>query len=163
MPRRGRLTRAVGTVALLAALCGGAEVASAAEQCDARLTVELTPDVPNASDDGFLRSLLNNQTACRLELLRKDDASVVELDLRGPGPASRCESVIESMRKDARVQSIRVDSPQVLSAADALEAPPDAESAGTELSEPGLGALYWAAQHPRQAWRVLLPIPAESR
>ncbi|MGO9852761.1 MAG: hypothetical protein ACLPTM_14250 [Steroidobacteraceae bacterium] len=73
-----------------------------------RLTVELTPDVPNADDAGFLSSLLSNHPEYRLDLLRLDDPSLIELELAGPGPEYLCQSVIETMRKDARVLSIRV-------------------------------------------------------
>jgi hypothetical protein len=65
--------------------------------------------VPNAGDDGFLSSLLNRYSGYRLELLREVDPSVIELDLRGPGPEYRCQNVIELMRKDARVASIRIE------------------------------------------------------
>lgn len=149
-----RVRRAPVAVALAAVLCAMAAEAAADEQCGAQLTVELTPDVPDAGDDGFLSSLLNNQTDYRLDLLREDDTSVVELNLSGPGPEYRCENVIETMRKDARVLSIRVDS--TASSTSALLSAGDASA--RHPSESGLGALYWAAHHPRQAWRVLLPI-----
>jgi len=32
------------------------------------------------------------------------------------------------------------------------------ENSGMRLFATGLGSLYWAARHPTQAWRVLLPI-----
>lgn len=32
------------------------------------------------------------------------------------------------------------------------------ERSDTHLSPTGIGSLYWAARHPTQAWRVLLPI-----
>ena len=32
------------------------------------------------------------------------------------------------------------------------------ESSNTHLSRSGIGSIYWAARHPAQAWRVLLPI-----
>jgi hypothetical protein len=104
-----RTSGAVTAVVLLAVLCGPS-VAAAENLCDARLTVELSPSVPRASDDGFLSSLLNNHFAYHLELLRQRDSSVIEVDLTGPGPSYRCENVIESMRKDARVESVRVES-----------------------------------------------------
>ena len=99
---------AAAALALLAAL-GRAPASEAGESlCNVRLTVELTPGVPHASDDGFLSSLLNNHIAYRLELLRQGDSSTIEVDLSGPGPEYRCQNVIESMRKDARVESIHV-------------------------------------------------------
>ncbi len=92
-------------------MLGGPSTAAAEETlCEARLTVELSPDVPRATDDGFLSSLLNNHFSYRLSLLRQDDSSVIEVDLTGPGPSYRCQNVIEAMRKDARVESIRVES-----------------------------------------------------
>jgi hypothetical protein len=106
-------SRASGAVAALAVLAvlGGSSTAAAEEAvCEARLTVELSPGVPRASDDGFVSSLLNNHFSYRLELLRQDGSSVIEVDLTGPGPSYRCQKVIESMRKDARVESIRVES-----------------------------------------------------
>ena len=68
------------------------------------------PGAPRASDDGFLSLLLNNHFAYCLDFLRQDGSSAIEVELTGPGPAYRCENVIESMRKDARVESIRVES-----------------------------------------------------
>jgi hypothetical protein len=159
-PTRRRVTRTVGTVALLGVLSGGAAVASAGERCDARLKVTLPSDVPNTGDAGFLSSLLNDPTTYHLELLRQAEASVVELDLSGPGSESRSASVIETMRKDARVESIRVDSTQMLPSAIAPEPLSSGQSSEVQLSESGLGALSWALQHPQQAWRVLLPIGA---
>lgn len=82
---------------------------SQATGCGARLTVELTPDVPDVSDPGFLSSLLGNHPAYRLYLLKRDDLTGIELELTGPGPTYRCQRVIETMRKDARVLSIRAD------------------------------------------------------
>lgn len=153
-----RTARTFGALALFTGLCSGAVAATVDEPCDVRLTVELTPDVPDTSDDGFLSSLLNNHTGYRLELLRQDDASVLELDLSGPGPQYRCQSVIETMQKDARVLSIRVDSIGPGTSGVAPASFSGAESPAEQASEGGLDALYWALQHPQQAWRILLPI-----
>jgi hypothetical protein len=110
---RGNHSRASGAgaaVALLAMLGGPSTAAAEETLCEARLTVEPSPSVPSASDDGFLSSLLNNHFSYRLSLLRQDGSSVIELDLTGPGPSYRCQNVIESMRKDARVESIHIES-----------------------------------------------------
>jgi hypothetical protein len=32
------------------------------------------------------------------------------------------------------------------------------EPSDTRLSRAGLGSLYWAARHPAEAWRVLMPV-----
>jgi hypothetical protein len=108
---RWRACAAVAAFALLA-LLGNPPRAAAQEAavCAARLTVEVSPSVPQAADDGFLSSLLNNHFTYRLDLLRQEAASVLEVELTGPGPDYRCQKVIEAMRKDARVQSIQVES-----------------------------------------------------
>jgi hypothetical protein len=109
-----RRLRAYGAVAAVALLALTAEprtaVAQEAAMCEVRLTVEVSPSVPQATDDGFLSSLLNNHFTYRLDLLRQDASSVLEVELTGPGPAYRCQNVIEAMRKDARIESIRVES-----------------------------------------------------
>ncbi len=97
--------------AALVAVLGGPSTAVAQEPgCDVLLTVEVSPGVPCASDDGFPNSLLNNHFAYCLDFLRQDGFSAIEVELTGPDPSYRCENVIESMRKDARVDSIRVES-----------------------------------------------------
>ena len=153
-PGRRRAVRAIEAVALLAVLGGAAAEATAQEQCKVRLSVELTPDVPDASEDGFLSSLLGNHPAYQLQLLRRDDDSVVELGLSGPGPEYRCQSVIEMMRRDGRVVSIHVDSKSAVAATSAV----GPEAWGAQPSQFGLGALNWAVHHPQGAWRILLPV-----
>ena len=100
----------MAAVALLAALAGPLTAAAEEGTCDVRLSVEVSPSVPQATDDGFLSSLLNNHLDYRLDLLRQDDSSDLEVELTGPGPDYRCQKVIEAMRRDARVQSIHVES-----------------------------------------------------
>ena len=82
--------------------------ASAPMACDVQLSAVLTPDVPDPANPGFLSSLLNNHPGYRLTLTGQSRGSVVDLDLSGPGPEDRCVNVIESMRKDARVASVRL-------------------------------------------------------
>ena len=108
---------ALATVAMIGVVVGTASAAGEEEFCDVRLTAELDPDVPNVSNEGFLSSLLNRHFNYRLELLQQDDQdpSVVELRLSGPGPEYRCQSVIETMRRDARVQSIHIESTRLAS------------------------------------------------
>lgn len=122
-------------------------------QCDLQLTVELTPDVPDPGSSGFLSSLLNNHPGYRLELLRVVDPALVELDLSGPGPGYQCESVITTMRRDARVLSVRIEPGETPGVTAMARSPGD-----VRVSNTGIGSLYWAARHPNQAWRVLLPV-----
>jgi hypothetical protein len=102
-----RRRRAILGSAMLAAMLGGNGPAGAPPAgCDMQLTVELTPDVPNASDVGFLSSLLNNQVGYRLYLLQQRSGSVVVLELTGS--ESGCEDVVEVLRKDGRVLSVHM-------------------------------------------------------
>jgi hypothetical protein len=80
---------------------------TAPPSCALRLSVEVTPDVPNPADGGFLSSLLGNNTGYQLFLLRLVDDTHVELQLQGPGPDDSCRAVVDSMSNDGRVQSIR--------------------------------------------------------
>lgn len=110
--------RSLGAIAALLTVLLAPHTAVARDAvCDVRLTVELDPDVPDARSDGFLSSLLNRHFNYRLELLRQDDQdpAVLEVELRGPGPQYRCQQVIETMRRDARVQSIRIQSASLAS------------------------------------------------
>ncbi len=100
---------AFGAVVLVSGLVWN--TASAAVPCDVRLTVELTPDVPNPTDAEFLSSLLSNQVDYRLTLRRKRSDTLLVLELTGPGPGDRCRSAIETIRADARVLSVHVAKP----------------------------------------------------
>lgn len=76
-------------------------------QCDVRLIVHLTPDVPDAAASGFLSSLLTNPNF-RLAVLGKVGDRDVAMELSGPGSPGSCNHVIDGMRRDARVVSIEV-------------------------------------------------------
>jgi hypothetical protein len=139
----------------------GAAAAAPEEECSTRLTVELTPDVPDVSNAGFLSSLLNNHPGYRLELRKQFDPSLIELELSGPGPGYLCRNIVDAMRRDARVLSIHVDSaesPSTLTTSVPASSP---ELWGVPVSSTGIGSLYWAAQHPRRAWKVLLPVRSQ--
>jgi hypothetical protein len=94
--------------ALLAAVLVNNVAAAAPAVCNMRLSVELTPDVPNPLDSGFLSSLLSNQASYRLTLRGWHPGSVIVIELTGPGPEYRCQNVVEAMRKDGRVLSIHI-------------------------------------------------------
>src|SRR2546421_600535 len=97
-----------GDLILIAVLGSSAAAAAPPAPCDMRLSIELTPDVPNPGDLGFLSSLLGDHSGYQLTLRRQRDGSVIVLELTGPGPEYRCRSVVEAMRKDGRVLSVRV-------------------------------------------------------
>jgi len=76
--------------------------------CALRLSLEVTPDVPNPSSGGFMSSLLGDNVGYQLFLIETIDDTRVTLQLQGPGPAERCQAVVDSMRNDGRVMSIEV-------------------------------------------------------
>ncbi len=77
-------------------------------RCALRLSVEVTPDVPNPADGGFISSLLGDHPAYQLFLLQAVDDTHVNLQLQGPGPAERCQAVVASISNDGRVASVHV-------------------------------------------------------
>ena len=88
------------SAALLAALLVNNSATAAPAVCNMRLSVELTPDVPDPLDSGFLSSLLSNQASYRLNLRGWRPGSIIVLELMGPGPEYRCQNVVEAMRRD---------------------------------------------------------------
>jgi len=94
---------------MLAAVLGSHIAVASAAVCNMRLSVELTPDVPNPVDSGFLSSLLSNQASYRLTLQGWRPGSTIVIELTGSAPDSRCQDVVEAMRRDGRVLSIHVD------------------------------------------------------
>ena len=126
--------------------------------CAMQLSVELTPDVPDSRDPGFLSSLLSNHPDYRLTLQQQDDGSVIVLDLAGPGPDYRCQNVIDTMRRDARVLSVRVNSDDTQSVSVVTAPVPPEDESHVHLSRIGIGSLSWAVHNPAQAWRVVFPV-----
>lgn len=101
-----RWTAGAGVFALLMACMVNADDPVAPPTCSLRLSVEVTPDVPNPGSSGFISSLLGNHVGYQLYLLRVVDDTHVVLQLQGPGPAERCQAIADSMSDDGRVQSI---------------------------------------------------------
>ena len=94
---------------MLAAVLVSNNAAASPAVCNMRLSVELTPDVPNPRDSGFLSSLLSNQVSYRVTLLGWRPGSVIVIELAGPGPEYLCQNVVDAMRRDGRVLSIHPD------------------------------------------------------
>jgi len=133
----------VVSAALLAAVLASGVAAASPAVCDMRLRIELTPDVPDPLDSGFLSSLLNNQVSYRLTLLRRQPGSVLVTELEGPGPEYRCRNVVETMRKDGRVLSIHLDQDSAMHAV-SMSAP----RGPLDLRPPDLRSLDVAGQQP---------------
>jgi hypothetical protein len=104
-----RGTGIFGTVVLASVLASNTASAADPAPCNVRLTVELTPDVANPTDSGFLGSLLSNQVDYLLSLRRERSDSLLVLQLTGPGPDYRCRDAIEAIRRDGHVLSVHVD------------------------------------------------------
>ena len=145
------------TVLEVQALAGAHATAQAAPiaPCDLRLRVALTPDLPSASNAGFISSLLSNYPDYQLAPQGQDfgHSSVIVLNLRGPGPEADCREVVKSMRKDARVVSVEVErdavntaeSVSVVQPSGTLHAGPD----GDWVLEPASGVSYSQQAHDR--------------
>ena len=99
-------TAASAVLGLFAAYSVKADEPVAPPQCSMRLSVEVTPDVPNPGNGAFISSLLGNHAGYQLFLLRVVDDTHVDLQLQGPGPAEACQGVVDSMRNDGRILSI---------------------------------------------------------
>ena len=98
---------AAGAVlALLATHSVNADEPITPPKCSMRLSVEVTPDVPNPGNGAFISSLLGNHVGYQLFLLRVVDDTHVDLQLQGPGPAEACQAVVDAMSNDGRVLSI---------------------------------------------------------
>ncbi len=97
----------LGACVTLPVLCD-VRTAAAAEPltCDVALTVQLTPDVPNPSDAGFLSSLLSNHPEYRLIFQGRSAGDELRIELRGPGPDYLCRNVIQTIGRDGRVLSV---------------------------------------------------------
>jgi hypothetical protein len=93
---------------LLATFRVEADAPVAPPKCSLRLAVQVTPDVPNPGDGGFISSLLGDHPGYQLFLLQVVDDTNVLLQLQGPGSSERCQAVVDSMRDDGRVLSIQV-------------------------------------------------------
>ena len=104
--RRDAATAAAAVAALLTTYAVSADPPVAPPQCSMRLSVEVTPDVPNPGSGAFISSLLGNHTDYQLYLVRVVDDTHVNLRLQGPGPDERCQAVVDSMQDDGRVASI---------------------------------------------------------
>jgi hypothetical protein len=110
---RARTAAAANAIAavlgFLVSLRLSADEPRAPPRCAMRLAVQVTPDVPNPGDVGFIASLLGDHPGYRLFLLQVVDDTDVILQLQGPGSRDRCQAVVDSIRNDGRVASIQVN------------------------------------------------------
>jgi hypothetical protein len=100
---RGSLAATVAALLFLAA--GAIPAVAQLPRCKMRLSVQLTPDVPNARDPGFLSSLAGDPRY-QLIWVRSTDTRVI-LELIGPGPRYRCSNEVSRIRRDGRVLKLQ--------------------------------------------------------
>ena len=110
--RARRTVAATGAILALFSLTGVRQIRAdepvAPPRCALRLSVEVTPDVPNPGNGAFISSLLGDHAGYQLFLLQVVDDTHVNLQLQGPGPAERCQAVVASISNDGRVASVQV-------------------------------------------------------
>jgi len=85
---------------------GNPAAAAEAQSCNMRLRIQLTPDVPDPRDAGFLSSLLSNEVGYRLIFRNSRDDTHIVADLIGPGPQYSCQEAMDTVRRDGRVLSV---------------------------------------------------------
>ena len=105
-----RNVRWLATVAVVVALGLGCVTAAAAaeqpQQCNLRLALTLTPDVPNSQSPGFLGAILSDPNYQLTWLDGNDTQATVQLT--GPGPASQCEQALNRLSRDTHVLAVKV-------------------------------------------------------
>jgi len=89
---------------------GGIAPAMAADTCNVRLALTLTPDVPNPQDPGFLGAMLSNSTGYQLTWVGGSDTQAT-VQLTGPGPSSQCDQAVSKLSRDAHVLDVKVLQP----------------------------------------------------
>jgi hypothetical protein len=81
--------------------------AMAADACNVRLALTLTPDVPNPQDAGFLGAMLSNSTGYQLTWISGSDTQAT-VQLTGPGTSAQCDEAVSKLSKDAHVLNVKV-------------------------------------------------------
>ena len=89
---------------------GGVAPALAADSCDVRLALTLTPDVPNPQDPGFLGAMLSNSTGYQLTWISGSDTQAT-VQLSGPGTSTQCDEAVSKLSKDGHVLNVKVLKP----------------------------------------------------
>jgi hypothetical protein len=101
---RSSILAAAVIAAASSGLCAADPPPSA--RCALRLQVQLSPDVPDPRDPGFLSSLASNP-GYTLTWVSASGFSVV-LELAGPGTDYLCHDEVAQIRKDSRVLQLTV-------------------------------------------------------
>jgi hypothetical protein len=76
------------------------------DRCHARLSLKLTPDIPNPRDPTFLSTLTANPLY-QITWVEGDDTTAV-VDLTGPATDFHCEDEIRRLGRDAHIMDLKV-------------------------------------------------------
>jgi hypothetical protein len=110
MKRNVRWLTAIAVVTAIGFGCTAAAMAAdPVQDCNMRLALTLTPDVPNTQDPGFLGAILSSPQY-QLTWVGGDDTSAT-VQLTGPGPSSQCEAALNKLSRDAHVLDVKVLAP----------------------------------------------------
>ena len=93
-------------VALAMALSTSAAADTAPDRCHARLSLKLTPDVPNPRDPSFL-SALTADPLYEITWVNGQDSAVV-VDLYGPATDYHCEQEINRLGRNGSILELQV-------------------------------------------------------
>jgi hypothetical protein len=98
----------VGVEVLVVAAVGTSAHAATPAVCEVRLKIVAQPEATDPQHAALLNSLLSAYPGYRLILQSREvqDHAVV-VDLAGPAPRTNCRAVIEAIRRDPRVASVK--------------------------------------------------------
>jgi hypothetical protein len=110
MKRNVRWLTAIALVTAIGFGCSAAAMAAeSSQECNVRLALTLTPDVPNTQDPGFLGAILSSPQY-QLTWVGGSDTSATVL-LTGPGPSSQCDAALNKLSRDAHVLEVKILQP----------------------------------------------------
>jgi len=79
-------------------------------------------------------------------------------DVSGPTPAYECRAMIDRILNEGPVVSTPAEPQEDFSISVKAPRGVSEDHSGLHISNTGLGALYHALAHPKDAWRVVLPV-----
>jgi hypothetical protein len=97
---------AVVAVGLACSAAANAAEPPSPQQCNVRLALTLTPDVPDTQSPGFLGAILSDPQY-RLTWLGGTDTQAT-VQLTGPGPSSQCQAAVNRLSRDTHVLDVKV-------------------------------------------------------
>jgi len=107
MKHNVRWLAVIGVAGALGLGCtAAATAAEPPQECNMRLALTLTPDVPDSQSPGFLGAILSNPSYKLTWVGGTDTQATVQLT--GPGPSSQCQDAVNQLSRDTHVLNVRV-------------------------------------------------------